>query len=325
MRAKKKPGNSTKEKKEKTGEKRKRKGRTDSTSMSALSDSTTTTASPLVTLSPGFFSHETTYDELMREREEEEEREREREVRRKERERKKGRGRAPFPRSLSGRQRSRRRRPAIGEQDWIETLVLFAASFFSRSSLFPGSPLKHLPRPVAPEGAANAAPVQGEKEGGESLLPLFLARRCSLLARNERARRGRRRRRGKKRTVNLASLARPLRERPPSFLPAAPIGTDRTHLALRHRGRERRHDDLLDGAGLDTAAASGSGNRRARGGGDDGSSGGGAGRRGGRGRGASDGRMHSCGLSEGVGKHSGSGAWKRGEGSEMNGEEERKF
>ena len=47
--------------------------------MSALSDSTTTTASPLVTLSPGFFSHETTYDELMREREEEEERERERE------------------------------------------------------------------------------------------------------------------------------------------------------------------------------------------------------------------------------------------------------
>ena len=298
--------------------------------MSALSDSTTTTASPLVTLSPGFFSHETTYDELMREREEEEERkrkrerEREREVRRKERERKKGRGRAPFPRSLSGRQRSRRRRPAIGEQDWIETLVLFAASFFSHSSLFPGSPLKHQPRPVAQEGAANAAPIQGEKEGGKSLFSLFLPRLCLLLARNERGRSGRRRRE-KKRTVNLASLARSLRERPLSFLPAAPIGTDRTHLALRHRGRERRHDDLLDGAGLDTAAASGSGNRRARGGGDDGSSGGGAGQRGGRGRGASDGRMHSCGLSEGVGKHSGSGAWKRGEGSEMNGEEERKF
>ena len=97
MRAKKKPGNSTKEKKEKTGEQRKRKGRTDSTSMSALSDSTTTTASPLVTLSPGFFSHETTYDELIREREEEEERERERERGEKERKRKKEGSRArPF-------------------------------------------------------------------------------------------------------------------------------------------------------------------------------------------------------------------------------------
>ena len=216
MRAKKKPGNSTKEKKEKTGEKRKRKGRTDSTSMSALSDSTTTTASPLVTLSPGFFSHETTYDER--------EREREREVRRKEKERKKGRGRAPFPRSLSGRQRSRRRRPAIGEQDWIETLVLFAASFFSRSSLFPGSPLKHLPRPVAPEGAANAAPVQGEKEGGESLFFLFLARRCSLLARNERARRGRRRRRRRKED-RKSRLARSPSPRAAPLLP--PSSTNR--------------------------------------------------------------------------------------------------
>ena len=43
----------------------------------------------MVTLSPGFFSHETTYDELMREREEEEERERERERGEKERKRKK--------------------------------------------------------------------------------------------------------------------------------------------------------------------------------------------------------------------------------------------
>ena len=294
--------------------------------MSALSDSTTTTASPLVTLSPGFFSHETTYDELMREREEEEERERERErgEGKKEKERKKGRGRAPFPRSLSGRQRSRRRRPAIGEQDWIETLVLFAASFFSHSSLFPGSPIKHQPRPVAQEGAANAAPIQGEKEGGKSLFPFSLPGSACYWPETSEGGAGDddEEKRG---PVNLASLARPLRERPLSFLPAAPISTDRTHLALRHRGRERRHDDLLDGAGLDTAAASGSGNRRARGGGDDGSSGGGAGQRGGRGRGASDGRMHSCGLSEGVGKHSGSGAWKRGEGSEMNGEEERKF
>jgi hypothetical protein len=77
---------------------------------------------------------------------------------------------------LSGRQRSRRRRPAIGEQDWIETLVLFAASFFSHSSLFPGSSLKHQPRPVAQEGAANAAPIQGEKEGGKSLFFFFLPR-----------------------------------------------------------------------------------------------------------------------------------------------------
>lgn len=110
--------------------------------------------------------------------------------------------------------------------------------------------------------------------------------------------------------LSLASLL--LHEAPP---PPLPEGAQQTYLSLGHRGRKRRHDDLLDGVGLDIAAR-----RDRRASGDDGSSGGGAGRGGTRGRRAGDGRVHGCGLLKKGGKSARArGKWTRGgrEGGEV--------
>ena len=186
--------------------------------MSALSDSTTTTASPLVTLSPGFFSHETTYDELMREREEEEERERERERGEKERKRKKEGSRArPFssiferPSALSttttgdrGARLDRNARPLC----CFLLLALFSLPWVAAQTSTSTS---------CAGGSSECGSHSRRERGRQIAFSLFLARLCLLLARNERGRSGRRRRR-KKRT-RKSRLARSPSPRAAPLLP----------------------------------------------------------------------------------------------------------
>ena len=154
--------------------------------MSALSDSTTTTASPLVTLSPGFLSQDTTcfflVDEREREREKREksrEREKERESK-SENKKRRGRGRAFFRlKRSSGRQRSpraARKETAIKKEESIETLLRPRAACYSSRPPFPLD-LSSQSRSIscARKASKCGSPSRRKRGQTESVFPLRLA------------------------------------------------------------------------------------------------------------------------------------------------------